>query len=136
MFKERLKQLRKEKGLIQKELADIFHMQNTAISKYELGERNPDQETLIALAKYFDVSLDYLTGISDIRNPYKEDKDDYPIVDDIEEAMKVILEQPGLMLKGSILSDESKIILANAIKMGLKTAEELEKKKSEGDSNE
>lgn len=136
MFKQRLKQLRKEKGLIQKELADIFHMQNTAISKYELGERKPDQDTLMNLAKYFDVSLDYLTGVSDIRNPYTEDKDKYKKVDDIEEAMKIILEQPGLMLKGSILSDESKIILANAIQMGLRTAEEIEKKKNKGDSND
>ena len=76
-------------------------------------------------------------GASDIRNPYKEDnKEKYEEIHDIEEAMKVILDQPGLMLKGSILSDESKIILANAIQMGLRTAEELEKKKNEGDSNE
>lgn len=135
MFKKRLKYLRTEKKLTQKQLADILHMQNTAISKYELGERNPDQDTLIKLAQYFNVSLDFLMGNSDIRNPY-EDKDKYDPVDDIEEAMKIILEQPGLMLKGSILSDESKIILANAIQMGLRTAEEIEKKKNKGDSND
>ena len=75
MFKKRLKELRIEKGLIQKELADILHLQNTAISKYELGERKPDQEILIKIAKYFNVSLDYLMGNSDVRNPYKEDKE-------------------------------------------------------------
>lgn len=74
---------------------------------------------------------------SDIKEPYKKNtKEKYPEVHDVEEAMKIILEQPGLMLKGSILSDESKIILANAIQMGLRTAEELEKKKNKGDVNE
>lgn len=136
MFSKRLKSLRIEKDLTQKELANILHMQNTAISKYELGERKPDQEMLIKLAEYFNTTTDYLLGNSDIRNPYTEDKDKYAPVDDVEEAMKVILDQPGLMLKGTILSDESKIILANAIQMGLRTAEELEKKKNEGDYNE
>lgn len=78
--------------------------------------------------------LDYLAKEEKREN--KQDKNKYPEVHDVEEAMKIILEQPGLMLKGEILSDESKIILANAIQMGLRTAEELEKKKNKGDSNE
>lgn len=67
----------------------------------------------------------------------KEFEEKYPDAHDVEEAMKIILDQPGLMLKGELLSDESKIILANAIQMGLRTAEELEKKKSKkGDGND
>lgn len=73
---------------------------------------------------------------NDVNEPIIFLKEKYQIVDDIEEAMKIILEQPGLMLKGELLSDESKIILANAIQMGLRTAEELEKKKNKGDLNE
>lgn len=72
MFASRLKLLRTEKNLTQKELADILNMQNTAISKYELGERKPDQETLKKIASYFSVSIDYLLGNSDIRDPYTE----------------------------------------------------------------
>lgn len=60
----------------------------------------------------------------------------YSEVHDVEKAMEIILSQPGLMLKGELLSDESKIILANAIQMGLRTAEEIEKNKSKGDKNE
>lgn len=71
MFKTRLKDLRIEKKLTQKQLADILHMQNTAVSKYELGERKPDQDTLIKLAKFFNTTTDYLLGNSDIRNPYQ-----------------------------------------------------------------
>lgn len=71
-----------------------------------------------------------------VKDKKHEKQEKYEDVHDIEEAMKIILEQPGLMLKGSILSDESKIILANAIQMGLRTAEEIEKKKNKGDSND
>src|SRR5699024_9952144 len=46
---------------------------------YENGKRNPDQEVLIQLAKFFNASVDYLLGNSDIRNPYKEDEqEDFP----------------------------------------------------------
>lgn len=99
----------------------------------------------VSLTKYFDIGpegfqtikKDYLDYLGEQeKEEAVEDKEKYAPANDIEEAMKIILEQPGLMLKGSILSDESKIILANAIQMGLKTAEELDKKKNEGDSNE
>lgn len=134
-FKNRLKELRKEFEMTQQDLANKIGIVRTAITNYETGRTIPDSETLSVMAKIFNTTTDYLLGNSDIRNPYKEDnKEKYAPVDDIEEAMKIILEQPGLMLKGELLSDESKIILANAIQMGLRTAEELEKKK--GDNNE
>lgn len=131
---QRIKQLRKENDLTQEEFGKRFGIVKSTVSLYESDKSTPDDEIKKKIAEYFNVSLDYLMGASDIRNPYKEDKEKYQPVEDIEEAMKVILDQPGLMLKGSILSDESKIILANAIQMGLRTAEELEKKK--GDNNE
>ncbi|WP_368490226.1 helix-turn-helix domain-containing protein [Clostridium sp. BJN0013] len=66
-FGARLKLLRKEKGLTQKELAQKLNMQNTAISKYELNQRKPDTETLLEIANFFNVSVDYLLGNSDDR---------------------------------------------------------------------
>ncbi|WP_333860755.1 helix-turn-helix domain-containing protein [Clostridium sp.] len=75
MFAVRLKELRLKKGLTQKELAQKLNMQNTAISKYELNQRKPDTETLLEIANFFNVSVDYLLGNSDDRttlNP-KED---------------------------------------------------------------
>ncbi|MGO5065559.1 MULTISPECIES: helix-turn-helix domain-containing protein [unclassified Clostridium] len=47
---------------------------------------------------------------------------------DIKDAMDMILSQPGLMLNGEILSDDSKIALANAINLGLQYAEQMQKK--------
>lgn len=52
----------------------------------------------------------------------------YPEITDVKEAMNLILSQPGLMLNGEMLSDESKIALANAINMGLVYAEQMQKK--------
>lgn len=49
-------------------------------------------------------------------------------VNDVKQAMEIILSQPGLMLNGEMLSDESKIALANAIQMGLAYAEQMQKK--------
>lgn len=64
----------------------------------------------------------------------------YKEVYDIEEAMEVILSQPGLMLNGELLSDESKIILANSILNGIRTVKEIESKKNKqnqkSDNNE
>lgn len=66
-FATRLKELRKEKGLTQKQLAEQTEMSERGIQNYELGERKPAFDVLIALADYFDVSLDYLCGRSDVK---------------------------------------------------------------------
>ncbi len=62
----RLKELRKERGISQVKLAmDLCTNQNT-ISRYETGEREPGIAELIRIADYFNVSLDYLVGRSNI----------------------------------------------------------------------
>lgn len=62
---ERIKQLRKLQGITQKEISTWLKMTPNAYQKYEYGEREPNMATFIALADYFDVSLDYLVGRSD-----------------------------------------------------------------------
>lgn len=69
MFSERLIQLRKEKKLFQEDLANILNLAQTTISSWEKGRTTPDNDMLMALANYFDVSIDYLLGRSDNRNP-------------------------------------------------------------------
>ena len=57
----RLKKLREEKGLTQKELAQALGLSSkSTITNYEQNDRDPDYETLIKIAKYFEVSIDYL----------------------------------------------------------------------------
>ena len=60
----RLKNLRKEKNISQLKLALDLNMNQNTISRYENMEREADYETLIKMADYFNVSLDYLLGRS------------------------------------------------------------------------
>ena len=61
----RLKELRKKRKISQMKLALDLNMNQNTISRYENLEREADYETLVLLADYFDVSLDYLLGRSE-----------------------------------------------------------------------
>ena len=65
LFSERLKLLRTAKGISQKQLGIITNTSARTIQSYELGDRLPGYECLIAIADAFDISLDYLVGRSD-----------------------------------------------------------------------
>ncbi len=58
----KLKELREETGLTQKQLAEAINNMQRNVSNWENGSSEPDLQTLIALADYFDVSLDELLG--------------------------------------------------------------------------
>ncbi len=65
---DNLKKLRDEKSISQKQLADVISVSQQSINKYENHNIEPDISTLIKLADYFDVSVDYLVGHTDIRH--------------------------------------------------------------------
>ena len=64
-FSERIKYLRTEKGLGQDDLAKEIGVSNGIISLWENGLREPSMSSLIALANFFHVSIDYIVGLSD-----------------------------------------------------------------------
>ena len=66
-FKKRLKELRKEKNCTSKDLGKHLNFGGSAISNYESGRNEPSIDTLIKIAEYFDVSIDYLVGRTHIR---------------------------------------------------------------------
>lgn len=66
-FSMRIKALREERGLSQAQLGQIIGVKRYSIYTYEKGKSCPDMQGLIALAEYFDVSLDYLVGRTDNR---------------------------------------------------------------------
>lgn len=68
-FHERLKQLRLEASITQETLAQAISVRRPAISGYETKQQQPDFQRLYLIANYFDVSIDYLLGYSDIKNP-------------------------------------------------------------------
>ena len=61
----RLKEIRKQRGVTQLKLAMGLNISQNTISRYETGEREADYTTLIRLADYFNVSLDYLLERTD-----------------------------------------------------------------------
>ena len=75
MFGVRLKELRNEKEMTQQELGIYLNLSQRSISQYELEIRFPDEITINNIAIFFDVSLDYLFGRTNIKNIYKNDND-------------------------------------------------------------
>jgi len=69
-FGERLKELRKNKKLTQDELAKTFYLNKSSISRYENDTQIPENELLQNIADYFNVSLDYLMGRTNIVNTH------------------------------------------------------------------
>lgn len=66
IFATRLKQLRESRGISTQKLADALHLKSKgSITQFEKAMTSPSVDTLIAIADYFNVSLDYLVGRSD-----------------------------------------------------------------------
>lgn len=70
IFAERLKELRNKHKVTQTVLADLLHVSQRQVSYYEKGQDTPSLPSLIAIADYFNVSLDYLVGRSN--NPKRQ----------------------------------------------------------------
>ena len=67
----RIKDLREDHDLTQKELAEYLHIKQNTYSQYENGQRQLPLDCLIALAKYYKTSTDYILGLTNERKPYK-----------------------------------------------------------------
>lgn len=65
-----IRKLRKENGIDRQQLADSLGITYYALAKYETDDREPDYNTLKKFADYFDVSIDYLLGLTDDPTPY------------------------------------------------------------------
>ncbi len=67
MIYRRIRDLREDKDITQREMAQVLHCSQQVYSNYELGQRDIPTEILIRLAQYHQVSVDYILGISDIK---------------------------------------------------------------------
>lgn len=67
MLGDRMRDLREEKGVSQEELAAALGITRLSVGNYERGQRKPDAEMIVKIARYFDVSADYLLGLSEVR---------------------------------------------------------------------
>lgn len=70
MYK-RIRDLREDNDLLQKQLAEYLHCSQVAYSRYELGTRDIPTQVLIELAIYYNISVDYILGLTDEKIPLK-----------------------------------------------------------------
>lgn len=134
MIGDNIRKIRELKGLSINALAKMSKMSAGYLSDIEKNNKtNPTIELLEKIAKALGVQVEdfYKKDVDNIENESTPTILDLTKdVTDVEEAMKVILSQPGLLLNGNLLSDEDKIKVANAILMGLRfAAEQIEKEK-------
>jgi transcriptional regulator with XRE-family HTH domain len=66
----RIKDLREDNDITQREIAEYLHIRQNTYSQYENGHRQLPLEYLIALARFYKTSVDYILGLTDVKEPY------------------------------------------------------------------
>lgn len=70
----RIRDLREDRDLLQKDLADYLNCSQVCYSNYEIGKRDIPTETLSKLAEFYNTSTDYFLGRTDEKKPYPKSK--------------------------------------------------------------
>ena len=124
-FQERLRKLRTEKKLTQKQLAEALDMSMFTVSLWERGERKPDSNSLELLSSFFDVSTSYLLGESYLRNP-NDDPFDKAVWEDDDDTLVEMAEE---MVR---LGSSSRIVLKELLDRLVLADQTTEQLKPEG----
>lgn len=69
-YNERIREIREDNSLTQQKVADLLHIGQRTYADYESGKTRIPVDSLLILARFYDVSMDYITGASNIRNSY------------------------------------------------------------------
>jgi len=91
MFSERLKSLRTQNGLTQKEFAKRLNVSTSTVSMWEIGQREPDNKTLIMLAKELNTSVEYLVTGNTIPPLDKKEEHQTRTKSDVQELYDLLL---------------------------------------------
>lgn len=116
---ERLKYLRKKTKLTQQEVANNLLIHRDTYNKYENNKRLPDIETLKKICLFFDVSADFLIGLTSNVKPY----------DNTEDLYAIINSSKNLNFDNMEISEEDKNIIISTIKHALDIVNKINKKK-------
>ncbi len=111
MFNENFKALRQARGLTQAQMADKLGISISAVSMYEQGKRNPDNDMLRKICEKFRVSTDSLLGINVKGNNGVKSVEEF-----IDEVTYTLMSQKGLMFNGRPITRKDKEKIAEAIK--------------------
>ena len=71
MYYSRLKDLREDRDLVQKEVAAVLEIDQRVYSNYEIGKREIPTRFVVTLAKFYNTSTDYILGLTNNPKPYK-----------------------------------------------------------------
>lgn len=140
-FGDVLRKERLQKGLSQEDLGKLVNKSKNNISQYELGKREPDNNTLQLFADIFNCSTDFILGRTDIRNNEStllsssdindilNQKDVKDIEENLKEIEKKLLNSEGLMLNGELATPEAIQSIIDAMRIGLEMAKQRNKQK-------
>ena len=118
----RLRLLRKEAGLTQKELADIIGVKRSTIAAYELGAIEPSQKILQLLANHFNVSVDYILENTNIRTEKRQTVDIHDLMMNILDRLD---NDVNVYFNGSVLSDNEKQSFKTIISKNIEMLEQI-----------
>lgn len=69
-YNQRIRNIREDNNLTQQKVADLLHIGQRTYADYESGKTRIPIDSILILAKFYDVSLDYITGASDVVTPF------------------------------------------------------------------
>ena len=69
-YNERIREIREDNSLTQQKIADLLHIGQRTYADYESGKTRIPVDSLLIMARFYDVSMDYITGASNMRTAY------------------------------------------------------------------
>ncbi|MCY8187656.1 helix-turn-helix domain-containing protein [Bacillus spizizenii] len=123
-FGHKLKTLRKQRGLTQKELAEKLFLSQSSITRFEKDEILPTSETLSKIANYFDVSIDFL-----LDRPQPPQKKNSNLEKAFNEAIEELKDEDTLLfMKNGDIDEETAELIKKALKNGVRFVNEMKRK--------
>jgi transcriptional regulator with XRE-family HTH domain len=131
MLGDKIKNLRKEKGVTQQELANAVEVVQSTIGMIESGKKTGSPKTLKKIADFFDVTVDYLLANNEIKeNVELSKKAERDIAKDLERTLNELENsQDALMFSGEPLDDETRELLRISLENSMRLAKQIAKKK-------
>lgn len=136
MLGDKIKSLRKERHITQNELANAVGLSRSSIGMIESNKQGTGNDSLVKIADFFGVTVDYLLSEDDKKN--EEDVTQIKLSKkaekDIEKALAQTLEdlsstQDGLMFSGEPIDDETRELLKISLENSMRLAKQIAKKK-------
>ena len=107
----RIRELRKSRGLTMKQLGDVLGLTESTISQYENDKRQPDYETLLRLSEYFGVSVGYILGAEEEKTPLVNGDEE------LTELLEMLKTRPECRMLFQLSKDATKEDVEKAVRI-------------------